>query len=208
MAYGTVKVDNIIFDSGGSDQAATVSGLYRATTSGVTVSGTLGAATISGSTVTGTNANFTTVSGSTVTGTTANFTSGNFTTLNTSSIPGFAVLSGTQTFSGGQRGAVNVVSYATGIALDFATSNNFQITLTGNTTLQNPTNVVSGQNGLVTIIQGSSGNTMAFGANWNYPGGSGSIPSLTATSGAKDLLAYYSISATQIAYRLIQDIKA
>jgi hypothetical protein len=74
MAYGTVKVDNITFDNGGSDQNVTVSGLYRATTSGVTVSGTIAAGTVSGVTVIGS----TTVSGATVTGTTANFTSGNF----------------------------------------------------------------------------------------------------------------------------------
>ena len=74
MAYGTVKVDNITFDNGGSDQNVTVSGLYRATTSGVTLSGTVAATTVSGVTVIGS----TTVSGATVTGTTANFTSGNF----------------------------------------------------------------------------------------------------------------------------------
>ena len=72
MAYGTVKVDTIIFDNGGSDQSTTVSGFYRATTSGVTVSGTLGAAIISGVTVIGST---------TVSGATANFTSGNFSDL-------------------------------------------------------------------------------------------------------------------------------
>jgi hypothetical protein len=77
MAYGTVKVDNITFDNGGSDQNVTVSGLYRATTSGVTVSGTIVAATVSGVTIIGS----TTVSGATVTGTTANFTSGNFSNI-------------------------------------------------------------------------------------------------------------------------------
>jgi hypothetical protein len=77
MAYGIVKVDNITFDNGGSDQNVTVSGLYRATTSGVTVSGTIAAGTVSGVTVIGS----TTVSGTTVTGTTANFTSGNFSNI-------------------------------------------------------------------------------------------------------------------------------
>ena len=93
MAYGTVKVDTIIFDQGGADQNATVSGIYRAITSGVTVSGTIagavliGTTTVSGTTVTGTTANFasgvftTQVSGATVTGTQSSFTSGNFVTL-------------------------------------------------------------------------------------------------------------------------------
>jgi len=93
MAYGTVKVDTIIFDQGGTDQNVTVSGIYRAITSGVTVSGTIsgavlvGTTTVSGTTVTGTTANFasgvftTQVSGATVTGTQSSFTSGNFVTL-------------------------------------------------------------------------------------------------------------------------------
>lgn len=209
MAYGTLAVDYITYTFNSNDATATVSSVVNGQFPSITTTGTL-----SGATVTGTSGQFTTVtavtgiftttlSGATVTGTT-----GNFTTLNASSIPGFAVLSGAQSFSGGQRGQVSVVSFATGIALDFATSNNFQITLTGNTTLQNPTNVVSGQAGIVTIIQGTGGNTMAFGSNWNYPGGSGSVPVLTTTSGARDVLAYYSISPTQIAYRLVQDIKA
>jgi len=71
MAYGAIKVDDITFTNGGADQATTVSGIYRAITSGVTVTGTISGVTIQG----------TTVSGTTVTGTTANFTSGVFTVL-------------------------------------------------------------------------------------------------------------------------------
>jgi len=172
-----------------------VSGIFTTQVSG---------ATILAANVTGASGTFTDrISGATITGVT-----GNFTTLNATSIPGYAVLSGAQTFSGGQRGLVSVVNYATGIALDLSTSNNFEITLTGNTTLQNPSNIISGQAGTVTIIQGSSGNTMAFGSYWHYPGGSGSTPSLTTTSGATDVLAYYVINGTKIAYRLVQDIKA
>ena len=71
MPYGAIKVDNITFTDGGADQVTTVSGIYRAITSGVTVTGTISGVTIQG----------TTISGTTVTGTTANFTSGVFTTL-------------------------------------------------------------------------------------------------------------------------------
>ena len=96
MAYGTVKVDNITFDQGGADQNVTASGIYRAITSGVTVSGTIagavliGTTTVSGATVTGTivqattvqgvSGTFTSLTGTTTTGTTANFVSGVFTT--------------------------------------------------------------------------------------------------------------------------------
>ena len=75
MPYGQIKVDNITFTNVGADQATTVSGIYRAITSGVTVTGTISGTTIQGATV----------SGTTVTGTTANFTSGNFIALNTTS---------------------------------------------------------------------------------------------------------------------------
>jgi hypothetical protein len=96
MAYGILKCDNITFDNGGSDQNVTVSGLYRATTSGVTVTGTIsgavlvGTTTVSGATVTGNvvqgttvqgvSGTFTSLTGTTTTGTTANFASGVFTT--------------------------------------------------------------------------------------------------------------------------------
>jgi hypothetical protein len=119
-----------------------------------------------------------------------------------------ATTTGIQTFTAAQRGAVVVQAYSTGIALNFSSGNNFQITLTGNTTLQTPTNIASGQAGVVTIIQGTASNTMAFSTGWLYPGGSGSTPSLTATSGAVDLLVYYTKDASSVSYRLVQDVKA
>ena len=96
MPYGILKCDNITFDQGGADQNVTVSGIYRAITSGVTVTGTIsgvtiiGTTTVSGATVTGTtvqgttvqgvSGTFTSLTGTTTTGTTANFASGVFTT--------------------------------------------------------------------------------------------------------------------------------
>jgi hypothetical protein len=113
MAYGTVKVNNITFDNGGSDQNVTVSGLYRATTSGVTVTGTIsgavlvGTTTVSGATVTGNvvqgttvqgvSGTFTSLTGTTTTGTTANFVSGVFTTQ----VSGTTVTGTTSNFTSG-----------------------------------------------------------------------------------------------------------
>lgn len=207
------------------------------TIQGTNITGGAGGFTsITGTTVTGTTANFvsgvftTQVSGATVRGNLALFNSGNFasglittgiiqsttggfrfpdgTTQTTAASAGGVTTTGVNTFTAAQRGAVVVATFSTGIALDFSASNNFQITLTGNTTLQNPTNVASGQAGVITIIQGTGNNTMAFGSNWNYPGGSGSVPALTTTSGAVDLLVYYTRNTTNIGYRLIQDVKA
>jgi hypothetical protein len=113
MAYGTVKVDTIIFDQGGTDQNVTASGIYRAITSGVTVTGTIsgavliGTTTVSGATVTGTavqgttvqgvSGTFTSLTGTTTTGTTANFVSGIFTTR----ISGTTVTGDTGQFTSG-----------------------------------------------------------------------------------------------------------
>jgi hypothetical protein len=113
MAYGTVKVDTIIFDQGGTDQNVTASGIYRAITSGVTVTGTIsgavliGTTTVSGATVTGTavqgttvqgvSGTFTSLTGTTTTGTTANFVSGVFTTR----ISGTTVTGDTGQFTSG-----------------------------------------------------------------------------------------------------------
>ena len=80
--------------------------------------------------------------------------------------------------------------------------------MTGSTVLQNPTNIVSGQAGIVTLIQGTASNTVAFATGWQYPGGSGSTPTVTATSGAVDLLVYYTKDDSSVAFRLVQDIKA
>jgi hypothetical protein len=97
MAYGTVKVDNITFDDGGSDQNVTVSGLYNSLTSGITVTGTISGAvvigstsvsgttvagvTVTGTTVQGASGTFTSLTGTTTQGTTATYTTGSFTSL-------------------------------------------------------------------------------------------------------------------------------
>jgi hypothetical protein len=70
MAYGGIKFDNITFTNAGVDANTTVSGIYKAITSGVTVTGTISGNLVQGATV----------SGTTVTGTSANFASGVFTT--------------------------------------------------------------------------------------------------------------------------------
>ena len=199
MAYGIIKVDTITFTDGGIDKNVSVSGLTQNPTfSGdVTVTGTISGNVVRGTTITGGNI-----------GVGTGITFPDSSTQTTAAPANAATTTGIQTFTAAQRGSVVTVAYATGISLNLASGNNFQITLTGNTTLQNPTNIVSGQAGVITIIQGTSGNTMAFSTGWHYPGGSGSTPSLTATSGAVDLLVYYTRNTSSVAYRLVQNVKA
>ena len=131
MAYGTVKVDNITFDNGGSDQNITVSGIYTSLTSGVTVTGTISGAviigstsvsgttvagvTVTGTTVQGVSGTFTSLTGTTTQGTTATYTTGSFTSLTGTTTTGttssftsgiFTTLSGaTATFTSGIIGS-------------------------------------------------------------------------------------------------------
>lgn len=105
MPYGTLKVDNITYTSGGSDASTTVSGivgLAAGNFNNVTATGTISGATVTGGTgnfgnLTAISGVFTTqVSGATVvgpthTGATANFNNGNFTgTLSGATVTGNA----------------------------------------------------------------------------------------------------------------------
>ncbi len=111
-----------------------------------------------------------------------------------------------QSFTAAQRGTVSALTDGATITPNFATANNFSVTLAGNRTLANPTNVVAGQSGVIVITQDATGSrTLAFGSNWKFA--SGTAPSLTTTASAVDVLAYYVESATRITARLIGDVR-
>ena len=75
MAYGSIKVDNIIYTKGGSDTTITVSGIVDSLSGAISVTGSISGASVSAATGT-----FTTLSGNTTAGTTATFVTGVFTT--------------------------------------------------------------------------------------------------------------------------------
>ena len=115
-------------------------------------------------------------------------------------------LTGAQTISGGKRGTVTALTDAATITADFATSNNFSVTLGGNRTLANPSNQTAGQSGAITITQDGTGSrTLAYGSNWKFP--AGAAPVLTTTANAVDILVYFVESASRITARLISDVK-
>lgn len=118
-----------------------------------------------------------------------------------------AKLNVTQSYTKAQRGtAVSLTSSSASIASDFANGNNFTHTFTENTTLANPTNLVAGQSGVIVFTQhASSPKTLAFGSYWKFP--SGTVPTVTATNSAVDVLAYYVESSTRITARLVADVK-
>lgn len=110
-----------------------------------------------------------------------------------------------QTFSAAQRGAVSALTDGATITPDFSAANNFSVTLGGNRTLANPTNVVAGQSGVIFISQdGTGGRTLSFGANWDFSGGT--APTVTSTASAVDCLVYAVRSSTSIHAQLITNL--
>ena len=112
----------------------------------------------------------------------------------------------TNTFTGAQIGTVTAItSTAAALAINLATNNNFSHTTTENTVLSAPSNPVAGQSGVITITQGAVARTLAYNTFWKFAGGT--VPTLTATVGAVDILAYNVESATRATTQLIKDVK-
>lgn len=120
-------------------------------------------------------------------------------------ISGYGLLDGAQTWTKGQRGEVTTLTDAATIAVDFSDSNNFEITLAGNRTLGNPTNLVAGQSGCIWISQDGIGSrTLAYDSYWDFSGGT--APTLSTTANAVDCLAYSVQSSTKITATLISNL--
>ena len=115
---------------------------------------------------------------------------------------------GTFTTVTGKKGVgtpVALTSTSASIAVNMNDSN-FTHTFTENTTLANPTNLTAGQSGVIVFTQhASSPKTLAFGSYWDFPGGT--VPTVTATNSAVDVLAYYVNSSTSITAKLLGDVK-
>ena len=113
----------------------------------------------------------------------------------TTTVAGLALA---QSFTKAQRGAVVALSDAATIAVDLSLGNNFSVTLAGNRTLGDPTNVTAGQSGVIVVTQDGTGSrTLAYGGT-KYKFAGGTAPTLTTTAAAVDVLAYYCESATRI----------
>lgn len=110
------------------------------------------------------------------------------------------------TWSKAQRGAVTALTSSGGsIAINLADGNNFSHTMTENTTLAAPSNAVAGQTFTIVITNhASSPKTLAYNAFWKFAGGS--IPTLTATNGAVDVLTGYVCSAGFAVASLIKGV--
>lgn len=108
-----------------------------------------------------------------------------------------ARLATAQSFTAAQRGAISALTDGATITPDFALANNYSVTLGGNRTLANPTNLTAGQSGSIFISQDGTGSrTLAWGSYWDFAGGT--APTLTTTASAVDRVDYVVRSTTSI----------
>jgi hypothetical protein len=121
------------------------------------------------------------------------------------SVSGTAAFSGTMSATGNAYMAIDALTDASTIAVDMSVGNNFSVTLGGNRTLGNPTNLTAGQSGVIFITQDGTGSrTLAYSSYWDFP--NGTAPTLTTTANAVDVLVYTVRSSTSIAAQLLTNI--
>lgn len=118
------------------------------------------------------------------------------------SVGGAATFSSTVTVSGkgkfmtGAFAPVVTLADAASVVPDLNTSNVFAVTLAGNRTLAAPTNTSTniGATGHIFIVQDATGDrTLSYNTAYQFP--NGTVPVLTTTSGAVDVL-FYAVRTT------------
>lgn len=99
--------------------------------------------------------------------------------------------------NGSARAVIASLTDGTSIAVDFDTAQNFTVTLGGNRTLENPTNIDTGQTGSIMVIQDGTGSrTLSYGSYWKFAGGT--APTLSTVSAAVDRIDYIVQTSTAI----------
>jgi len=110
-----------------------------------------------------------------------------------------------QSFTAQQRGAITALTDGATITPDFSAANNFSVTLGGNRTLANPTNLTAGASGCIWITQDGTGSrTLSYGSAWSFSGGT--APTLSTAANAVDCLAYSVRTTGDITATLITNL--
>jgi len=90
-------------------------------------------------------------------------------------------------FNAAVNGHQFALTDAAAITTDAAVANTFTVTLTGNRSLSNPTNLVSGSTYFWEIRQDATGSrTLSYGGNFSWPGGV--VPVLSTAANAVDII--------------------
>jgi hypothetical protein len=95
----------------------------------------------------------------------------------------------TDTIDGSLAATITALTDGATITPDFSTSCNFSVTLGGNRTLANPSNLTAGQSGSIFISQDGTGSrTLAYGSQYDFIGGT--APTLSTAASAVDRIDY------------------
>ena len=95
------------------------------------------------------------------------------------------------------RALIGTLTDGATITPNFDANQNFTVTLGGNRTLANPTNVDAGQTGSIFVVQDATGGrTLSFGSYWKFAGGT--APTLSTGTNAVDRIDYIVKSSTEI----------
>jgi hypothetical protein len=168
-----------------SSSAATITG---GSVTGVTFSSS--SATITGGSITGIT-DLAVADGGTGASTLTGIIKGSGTSALTTATAGtdYAGIDTAQTFTKGQRGEITTLTDGATVTPDMADSNNFTLTLGGNRTLANPSNLTAGQSGSIFLVQDGTGSrTLAYGSEYDFIGGT--APTLSTAANAVDRIDY------------------
>ena len=112
-------------------------------------------------------------------------------------IPETAITNVANTFTKAQSGSITALTDASTIAVNLALNNHFSVTLAGNRTLDNPTNIVAGTSGSFFITQDGTGSrTLSYGSYYDFA--AGTAPTLTTTASKIDRIDYIARTTTSL----------
>lgn len=110
---------------------------------------------------------------------------------------GYATIAGGNTFTGAQAVTPVALTDAASIATDASLGNHFTVTLGGNRTLANPTNLVNGVILNFKVKQDGTGSrTLAYGSKFKWA--SGAAPVLSTAAGSTDYISAHYFSDDDI----------
>ena len=109
----------------------------------------------------------------------------------------FPALTSANTFSATQSGSITALSDGANISVNLALNNHFSVTLAGNRTLDNPSNIVAGTSGSFFLTQDGTGSrTLSYGSYYDFA--AGAAPTLTTTAAAVDRIDYIARTTTSL----------
>jgi hypothetical protein len=91
--------------------------------------------------------------------------------------------------NGPAKATIGTLTDGATITPDFDANQNFSVTLGGNRTLANPSNIDAGQTGSIFVVQDGTGSrTLSFGTYWKFAGGT--APTLSTAVSVVDRIDY------------------